>query len=80
MIHRPAGMGQFQFATLANLRAAQLLRGCRPKVEVDGSHKATVIAQMEVAQGMITQSTLPAVAVHAALAVTDTDAPFIVVG
>ena len=60
MIHRPQGMGKFEFVVLANLRVAQLLRGCTPKVEVEGLHKPTVIAQMEVAAGMITQSNTPA--------------------
>jgi hypothetical protein len=39
-------MGAFEFVTLSKLRAAQLIRGCRPRV--DGTHKATVIAQLEV--------------------------------
>jgi len=52
-IQRPAGMGAFHFSVLATLRAAQLLRGCTPRVE--GSHKATVIAQFEVAEGKVKQ-------------------------
>ena len=53
MIHRPPGVGAFQFVVLSTLRAAQLLRGCRPRV--DGIHKAIVIAQVEVAEGKVTQ-------------------------
>ena len=53
MIQRPRGVGAFQFVVLATLRAAQLTRGCRPKV--DGLHKATVIAQLEVSAGIVTQ-------------------------
>jgi hypothetical protein len=53
VIHRPPGVGAFQFVVLATLRAAQLLRGCRPRV--DGTHKAIVIAQFEVAAGKVTQ-------------------------
>jgi hypothetical protein len=53
VIHRPAAMGAFQFVVLATLRAAQLMRGCQPRV--DGTHKPTVIAQCEVAQGKVTQ-------------------------
>ena len=53
MIQRPPGMGAFQFVVLATLRAAQLMRGCRPRV--DGTHKATIIAQFEVAEGKVTQ-------------------------
>ena len=49
MIQRPPGVGAFQFVILATLRAAQLMRGCTPRV--DGTHKATIIAQWEVAEG-----------------------------
>jgi hypothetical protein len=51
VIQRPAGIGTFEFVVLATLRAAQLMRGCRPRV--DGIHKAAVIAQLEVAQGKV---------------------------
>ena len=57
MIQRPPGVGAFQFVVLATLRAAQLLRGCRPKV--DGVHRATVIAQLEVSAGIVTQVFTP---------------------
>jgi DNA-directed RNA polymerase subunit K/omega len=50
-MQRPAGIGAFEFVILASLRAAQLMRGCRPKI--DGFHKNTVIAQLEVAQGKV---------------------------
>ncbi len=53
MIQRPPGVGAFQFVVLATLRAAQLLRGCRPRVE--GIHKPTIIAQFEVAAGLVKQ-------------------------
>lgn len=53
MIHHPPGVGRFQFVVLATLRATQLLRGCRPRV--DGAHKATVIAQIEVSEGKVIQ-------------------------
>jgi len=53
VIQRPPGVGAFQFVVLSTLRAAQLMRGCRPRV--DGVHKATVIAQFEVAEGKVTQ-------------------------
>ena len=46
-------MGAFQFVASARLRAAQLIRGCRPGV--DGTHKAVVTAQVEVAEGKVTQ-------------------------
>jgi DNA-directed RNA polymerase subunit K/omega len=51
MIQRPEGLGAFEFVVLATLRAAQLMRGCIPKVE--GVHKAAVTAQVEVAAGKI---------------------------
>jgi len=54
MIHRPPGMGAFQFVVLATLRAAQLMKGCRPRVE-RGVHKSTIIAQVEVAEGKVQQ-------------------------
>ena len=53
MIQRPPGVGAFQFVVLASLRAAQLTRGCTPRV--DGAHKATVTAQVEVAEGKVMQ-------------------------
>jgi len=53
VIQRPAGVGAFQFVVLATLRAAQLIRGCTPRV--DGMHKATVTAQLEVAEGKVMQ-------------------------
>lgn len=60
MIQRPPGMGQFHFVAVVQLRAAQLLRGCQPKVNLTWPHKATVIAQMEVADGKVAQSNDPA--------------------
>jgi len=53
VIHRPPLVGAFQFVVLAGLRAAQLTRGCRPRVE--GVHKITVLAQMEIAEGKVLQ-------------------------
>jgi hypothetical protein len=45
-------MGTFQFVVLSSLRAVQLTRGCRPRIEV-GDHKRNVIAQLEVAEGKV---------------------------
>jgi RNA polymerase Rpb6 len=53
MIQRPPGIGAFEFVVVATLRAAQLMRGCRRRVE--GDHKPTIIAQMEVAEGKVVQ-------------------------
>ena len=61
MIQLPLGMGKFEFVVLAKLRAAQLMRGCIPRVE--GGHKHTVTAQHEVSEGKVT----PLAAVPAAV-------------
>jgi DNA-directed RNA polymerase subunit K/omega len=47
MVKRPDGMNAFEFSVLAGLRAAQLARGCTPRV--DGGVKVTVTAQQEIA-------------------------------
>ena len=51
MISRPNGIGAFEFVVLASLRAAQLMRGCRPRI--DGDHTVAVAAQMEIADGSV---------------------------
>jgi hypothetical protein len=51
MIARPSHLGTFEFVVAASLRAAQLMRGCRPTVE--GLHKPSVTAQLEVSEGRI---------------------------
>jgi DNA-directed RNA polymerase subunit K/omega len=51
VIRRPDGMNAFEFAVLAGLRAAQLNRGCTPRVE--GSLKVAVTAQHEIATGKV---------------------------
>jgi DNA-directed RNA polymerase subunit K/omega len=48
MVKRPDGMNAFEFVVLAALRAAQLHRGCTPRVEQ--SEKVAVTAQHEVAE------------------------------
>ena len=57
MIHRPAEFSAFEFAVLSGLRAAQLVRGCIPRME--GPHKATMMAQLEVASGKVTRFVEP---------------------
>lgn len=52
-------MGAFTFVVLSTLRSTQLIRGCLPRV--DGAHKRTVIAQIEVAEGKVMQLLAPAV-------------------
>lgn len=48
MVKRPEGFNQFEFVVVSGLRAAQLTRGCTPRVSAIG-HKSIVTAQMEVA-------------------------------
>jgi hypothetical protein len=54
LIAPPPGVGTFEFVVLAGLRTAQLVRGCSPRV--DGCHKKTTTAQMEIAAGKVTGS------------------------
>ena len=51
MVRRPDGMNRFEFVVLSALRAAQLQRGCLPRVEQ--SLKKAVTAQQEVAEGKV---------------------------
>jgi len=48
MVRRPDGMNAFEFSVLSGLRAAQLHRGCTPRVPQ--SPKVAVTAQHEVAE------------------------------
>lgn len=52
-IRPPAGIGVYRFAVVSALRAGQLLRGCIPRVNDGGDHRATVLAQLEVAGGKV---------------------------
>jgi DNA-directed RNA polymerase subunit K/omega len=61
MVRRPIGISAFEFSVLAGLRAAQLTRGCRPRVE--GCHKVTVTAQMEVAELKVARASIVGVVV-----------------
>ena len=51
VVQRPIDFNAFEFVVLAGLRAAQLARGCTPRVK--GSDKVTVTAQAEVAEGKV---------------------------
>jgi DNA-directed RNA polymerase subunit K/omega len=44
-------MGSFEFVVVASLRAAQLARGCTPRVTED--HTSAMTAQLEVADGKV---------------------------
>jgi DNA-directed RNA polymerase subunit K/omega len=48
VIQRPPEFNAFEFVVLSGLRAAQLMKGCTPRVE--GSHKIIMTAQMEIAE------------------------------
>ena len=52
VVTKPKDANPFEFIVVSVLRTRQLLRGCTPRVV--GSHKATVIAQMEVSAGQVT--------------------------
>jgi DNA-directed RNA polymerase subunit K/omega len=53
MVKRPAHMNPFEFAVVSSLRAAQLMRGCTPRI--GGTQKVIVTAQLEVAAGKVGQ-------------------------
>ena len=48
MVRRPSDMNAFEFVVVSALRAAQLQRGCVPRVEQ--APKLAVTAQQEVAE------------------------------
>jgi DNA-directed RNA polymerase subunit K/omega len=52
VIKRPVGSNPFEFAVVSGLRAAQLMRGCIPRVN-RGTDKVITTAQMEVAAGLV---------------------------
>jgi DNA-directed RNA polymerase subunit K/omega len=54
MVKRPDGMNAFEFSVLSALRAAQLHRGCTPRVVQ--SEKIAVTAQHEVAERKVVRS------------------------
>ncbi len=51
MVNRPPGTSALEFAVVSGLRAAQLMRGCTPRVT--GAHKVITTAQIEVATGKV---------------------------
>lgn len=54
MVQRPSGFNAFEFVVLSGLRAAQLMRGCTPRV-VSG-HKVITTAQMEIAEWKVVRA------------------------
>jgi len=67
MLFRSAEIGAFEFSKLSALRAAQLMRGCSPRVPA--GHKMTSTAQREVAAGKVCG--LPRVAGPGPLVIAD---------
>jgi DNA-directed RNA polymerase subunit K/omega len=59
MVRCPMGLGKFEFAILAGLRATQLSKGCAPRVT--RGHNTAATAQMEVAQGKVRAAMAPAI-------------------
>jgi DNA-directed RNA polymerase subunit K/omega len=55
MVKRPDGINAFEFAVLCGLRAAQLQRGCTPRVPP--SEKIAVTAQHELAERKVVRCT-----------------------
>ena len=53
-VGRPQHLGVFEFVVVASLRAGQLMRGCTPTIN-GHTHKAIVIAQLEVAEGTVSR-------------------------
>ena len=51
MVQRPVHMNAFEFVILSSLRAAQLMRGCTPRVA--STQKMIMTAQLEVAAGKV---------------------------
>jgi DNA-directed RNA polymerase subunit K/omega len=58
MVRPPIGMNAYEFVVMAGLRAQQWMQGCVALVE--GDHKPTVLALMEVSTGRIRRATEPA--------------------
>jgi DNA-directed RNA polymerase subunit K/omega len=54
VIQRPTEINAFEFVILSGLRAAQLMRGCTPRVA--STHKVITTAQMEVAERKIVRA------------------------
>ena len=51
MVHNPDTIGTFEFIIISGLRAAQLMKGCTPRLV--STHKRIVTAQLEVASGLV---------------------------
>ena len=72
MVQRPAGTNAFEFVVVSGLRAAQLMRGSIPRVEI--AHKVITTAQLEVAAGKV--SRIPATVLPPVTLVVGVNADF----
>jgi len=57
VVSRPTGTNAFEFVVVSALRAAQLMRGCTPRVPP--GYKHIVTAQLEVAAGKVAKIVEP---------------------
>ena len=57
VVSRPDGSNAFEFVVVSALRAAQLMRGCVPRVAIAYKHITT--AQLEVAAGKVAKVSEP---------------------
>lgn len=63
MVVRSSSVNMYEFVVVSALRTHQLMSGCVPRV--GGGHKATTVAQMEVATGKVAR--VGALQLHEAL-------------
>lgn len=76
MINQPGHLNKYEFVVLASLRAHQLMAGCIPRV--DGDHKKTTLAQMEVLAGKVGRQEKPGPAVGTDVLLGSAPAPVLV--
>ena len=79
----PGEISRFRAVVVAALRAKQLRRGSKPRIELDDKkHKDTSIAMEEVRRGLVTFTQFAVAHVHDPSAMSDlkrsVEAPFIV--
>jgi hypothetical protein len=72
VVQRPPGFNAFEFVVLSGLRAAQLMRGCTPRVV--SAHKVITTAQMEVAEWKVVRAAPVVVGAPQLKAVLDEEA------
>ena len=72
----PAESSRFREVVVAGLRAKQLLRGSKPRIEPHpDKHKNTTIAVEEVRRGLITFTQLALSPAHQSITTKDTGGP-----